>query len=210
MAVVLEGPERPALSRGTVPAGEDDLVVDVEWSGVSTGNEKLYRSGRMPQFPGMGYPLVPGYESVGRIREAGGRATSARAGVRARRALLRQRSAACSAAPRVAWSMPGLQVMPVARPRRRVPCCWRSRPPRAMPSRCRGAAPPDLIIGHGVLGRCSRRLVAAGPPPVVWERNEAQPAAPVGYPVVDPDADPRRDYRAIYDVSGDAGRSSTR
>ncbi|WP_457831962.1 alcohol dehydrogenase catalytic domain-containing protein, partial [Staphylococcus aureus] len=26
---------------------------------------------RMPPFPGMGYPLVPGYESVGRVVEAG-------------------------------------------------------------------------------------------------------------------------------------------
>jgi 3-hydroxyethyl bacteriochlorophyllide a dehydrogenase len=25
----------------------------------------------MPSFPGMGYPLVPGYESVGRIVDAG-------------------------------------------------------------------------------------------------------------------------------------------
>ena len=41
--------------------------MDIEWSGISTGTEKLLWSGRMPPFPGMGYPLVPGYESVGRI-----------------------------------------------------------------------------------------------------------------------------------------------
>ena len=38
---------------------------------VSTGTEKLLYTGRMPAFPGMGYPLVPGYESVGRVVEAG-------------------------------------------------------------------------------------------------------------------------------------------
>jgi 3-hydroxyethyl bacteriochlorophyllide a dehydrogenase len=27
----------------------------------------LLWTGRMPPFPGMGYPLVPGYESVGRV-----------------------------------------------------------------------------------------------------------------------------------------------
>ena len=83
MAVVLEGPERLALSRVELsPPGEDDLVVDIEWSGISTGTEKLLWSGRMPQFPGMGYPLVPGYESVGRIREAGSRAGHVRPGDR--------------------------------------------------------------------------------------------------------------------------------
>jgi bacteriochlorophyllide a dehydrogenase len=44
------------------------VVVDVEWSGISTGTERLLFTGRMPPSPGMGYPLVPGYESVGRVR----------------------------------------------------------------------------------------------------------------------------------------------
>ena len=68
IAVVLEAPERLALSRLELePAGPDDVVVDVEWSGISTGTERLFWSGRMPPFPGMGYPLVPGYETVGRV-----------------------------------------------------------------------------------------------------------------------------------------------
>ena len=49
------------------PPSRDDLVVDLEWSGISTGTERLLYSGAMPPFPGMGYPLVPGYESVGRV-----------------------------------------------------------------------------------------------------------------------------------------------
>ena len=44
-----------------VAATANDLVVDISWSGISTGTEKLLWSGRMPTFPGMGYPLVPGY-----------------------------------------------------------------------------------------------------------------------------------------------------
>ena len=46
------------------PAADDEIVVDVEFSGISTGTERLLWDGRMPPFPGMGYPLVPGYESV--------------------------------------------------------------------------------------------------------------------------------------------------
>ena len=57
--------------------GPADLVVDVEWSGISTGTERLLWSGKMPPFPGMGYPLVPGYETVGRVVEAGGEAGTA-------------------------------------------------------------------------------------------------------------------------------------
>ena len=72
IAVVLQQPEQIELHRLALTAPTaDDVVVDVEWSGVSTGTERLLWSGRMPPFPGMGYPLVPGYESVGRVVEAG-------------------------------------------------------------------------------------------------------------------------------------------
>ena len=78
IAVVLKQPEHIELSRLALTAPTaDDVVVDVEWSGVSTGTERLLWSGRMPPFPGMGYPLVPGYESVGRVVEAGSRLPAA-------------------------------------------------------------------------------------------------------------------------------------
>ena len=69
------------------------------------------------------------------------------------------------------------------------------------------AVPPDLIVGHGVLGRLIARIAvlnANAPPPVVWERNPTRVDGAVGYAVVDPGADARRDYRSIYDVSGDS------
>ena len=72
MAIVLEQPEHIVFSRlELTPPGDDDVVVDIDYSGISTGTEKLLFNGRMPAFPGMGYPLVPGYESVGRIVAAG-------------------------------------------------------------------------------------------------------------------------------------------
>ena len=68
LAVVLQQPESLTLTRLDLDAAtEDDVVVDIEWSGISTGTERLLWTGRMPAFPGMGYPLVPGYESVGRV-----------------------------------------------------------------------------------------------------------------------------------------------
>src|SRR5215471_9296823 len=72
VAVVIQQPSELTLqSVELVPPSDMDIVVDVQYSGISTGTERLLWAGRMPDFPGMGYPLVPGYESVGRIRDAG-------------------------------------------------------------------------------------------------------------------------------------------
>ena len=68
-----------------------------------------------------------------------------------------------------------------------------------------GGALPDLIVGHGVLGRLLARIaVASGAAPIVWEAQPGRREGGRGYDVVDPQDDPRRDYRAIYDVSGDS------
>ena len=66
-------------------------------------------------------------------------------------------------------------------------------------------APPELIIGHGVMGRLLARLtVAAGlPAPTVWETHASRMDGAQGYTVMLPQDDVRRDYSAIYDVSGD-------
>ena len=70
-AVVLNGPRDIRLDTLTVAAPQaKDLVVQIKHSGISTGTEKLFWSGQMPPFPGMGYPLVPGYEATGEVVEA--------------------------------------------------------------------------------------------------------------------------------------------
>ena len=65
------------------------------------------------------------------------------------------------------------------------------------------ARPPELIVGHGVLGRLlSRITVALGhPAPVIWE---SEPRRRVGAAVIAQADDDRRDYGTIYDASGDA------
>ena len=71
-AVVIEQPQQLAVRElKLTPPGPADLVVQTEWSGISTGTERLFWSGKMPPFPGMGYPLVPGYEAVGRVMAVG-------------------------------------------------------------------------------------------------------------------------------------------
>ena len=70
-AVILSGPKDLGLgSLGLVDPTVDDPVVEIAHSGIFTGPEKLFWSGNMPPFPGMGYPLVPGYEACGEMVEA--------------------------------------------------------------------------------------------------------------------------------------------
>ena len=71
-AVIFDEPRKLSLRKLTLPdPGPGEVLVDVRWSGISTGTERLLWTGDMPPFPGLGYPLVPGYESVGVVRRAG-------------------------------------------------------------------------------------------------------------------------------------------
>jgi 3-hydroxyethyl bacteriochlorophyllide a dehydrogenase len=206
-AVVLEGPERLALSSLELsPPGDEDVVVDIEWSGISTGTERLLWSGRMPAFPGMGYPLVPGYESVGRIVAAGaraGRREGDRVFVPGARCFGPVRGLFGGAAADLVVA--GARVVPVGERlgEEAVLLALAATAQHALAAP--GARAPDLIVGHGVLGRLIARLavVAGGEPPVVWELNPTRMDGARGYTVLQPDADPRRDYHSIYDVSGD-------
>jgi len=205
LAVVLQAPERLVLSRLDLqPAGDEDVVVDVEWSGISTGTERLLWSGRMPPFPGMGYPLVPGYESVGRVAAAGSRSggrVGARVFVPGARCFGEVRGLFGGAASRLV--VPGARVLAIddRLGEEGVLLALAATAHHAVA----GGAPPDLIVGHGVLGRLLARVaVQAGGEPVVWERNPERAPGALGYRVLDPAEDQRRDYRAIYDVSGDA------
>lgn len=204
-AIVLRAPESLDVCALTLDApGEADLVVEVAYSGISTGTERLLWSGRMPPFPGMGYPLVPGYESVGRVTAAGPAARHRPGdfvfvpGAKCFGAVRGLFGGAASrlvvADARVATLDPGLgesgTLLALAATAYHVYA---------------DGAPPELIVGHGVLGRLLARLaVLAGGAPVVWERDAVRAGGAAGYHVVAPDEDERRDYARICDVSGDA------
>lgn len=182
----------------------DQIVVDVEWSGISTGTERLLWNGTMPPFPGLGYPLVPGYESVGRVVEAGS-AASLKVGER-----VFVPGANCfgdikglfgGAAARLVVPASRVTRVDEALGERAVLLALAATAQHALAN----GALPELIIGHGVLGRLLARLaVAQGGTPVVWETNPVRAEGATGYQVLTPQADPRRDYKAIYDVSGDS------
>lgn len=204
LAVVLHAPERLALDRLVLDEpGEGDVVVDIAFSGISTGTERLLWSGRMPPFPGLGYPLVPGYESVGRVVTAGG-GTTLSAGdhvfVPGAKCFGDVRGLFGGAASRVVVPADRLTVLDESLGDSGVLLALAATGHHAVVD-----ALPDLIVGHGVLGRLIARLVLAmgGQAPMVWEKNQARHAGAEGYSVVDPADDPRRDYRTILDASGD-------
>lgn len=210
-AVLLTAPRTLALAPVTlVDPGPEDLVVRIAHSGISTGTEKLFWSGEMPPFPGMGYPLVPGYEAEGEVVEAGP-ASGFRVGERvfvpgancfkgnhqgpvfglfgaASHLLITKASRVSRIDAGMGAEGALLALAATARHALAAP----------------GADLPDLIVGHGVLGRLLARLTvtAGAPPPTVWEINPDRRSGAKGYDVLDPADDPRRDYRAVYDASG--------
>ncbi len=212
MAVVLERPERLVLSRLNLSdATDEDVTVDIEWSGISTGTERLLWTGRMPTFPGMGYPLVPGYESVGRVVEVGsasGRMLGERVFVPGAKCFGDVRGLFGGAASRVV--LPGARTIPFAEHLAEQGVLLALAATAYHAHSIEGVSQPDLIIGHGVLGRMIARLaVVAGGTPTVWETNPTRREGATGYAVVDPSTDSRRDYHCICDVSGDSALLDT-
>lgn len=211
-AVVFDRPGTLALRQlALVAPTPDDVVVDVEWTGISTGTERLLWTGRMPMFPGMGYPLVPGYETVGRVRQAGatsGLREGERVFVPGSHSFTDARCLFGGAAARV-----------IARGARTIAigdaldedAILLSLAATAYHALVDGATLPDLIVGHGALGRLLARLVPAlgGAPPTVWEIAPERRAGAAGYRVCEPAADERRDYACICDASGDGSLLDT-
>jgi 3-hydroxyethyl bacteriochlorophyllide a dehydrogenase len=206
-AVVLHEPRRLALRKLTLtPPTAADCVVDIAYSGISTGTERLLWTGQMPPFPGMGYPLVPGYESLGRVVDAGPdsrRSEGEWVFVPGARCYDEVNGLFGGAASRVV--VPGARLLPVPEGlgEQGVLLALAATAQHAVAG---SSLPPELIVGHGVLGRLLARVVIAngGQPPLVWETNPKRAGGGIGYDVIDPAQDQRRDYRAIVDVSGDA------
>jgi 3-hydroxyethyl bacteriochlorophyllide a dehydrogenase len=184
--------------------GETDVEVQVEFSGISTGTERLLWDGSMPAFPGMGYPLVPGYETVGRVVAAGEQATVAvgsRVYVPGSQCFQEARNLFGGSASRLV--IPSARAMPIEESLAERGVLFALAATAYHAHSAPGTQQPDLIVGHGVLGRMIARLaVLAGAKPVVWDTNPARRSGALGYEVIDPSEDSRRNYKCICDVSG--------
>ncbi len=213
LAVVLDAPRKLSLS--ALPLDqltEHDVLVEIEWSGISSGTERLLYSGDMPNFPGMGYPLVPGYESVGVVAAAGdrsGRRPGERVFVPGAKCYGEVRGLFGGSASKVI--VPGGRVSPVGIDLGADAVLLALAATAFHAITGPRAELPELIIGHGVVGRLVARIVLAlgGAAPTVWETRSERRSGGLGYAVVAPEDDARRDYRCILDASGDAGILNT-
>lgn len=178
------------------------MLVEIDWSGVSSGTERLLWNGQMPSFPGMGYPLVPGYESLGRIVDAG-REARERIGewvfVPGANCYEGARGLFGGTARRVV--IPAIRAIPIAESLGRdgILMALAATAHHAVA----GGPSPDLIVGHGILGQLIARLTIArgGKAPVVWETNPERRDGN-GYAVIGPEDDARHDYGTVIDASG--------
>jgi bacteriochlorophyllide a dehydrogenase len=184
----------------------DDVVVDVQYSGISSGTERLLWSGEMPAFPGMGYPLVPGYETVGTVVEAGanaGRKVGDTVFVPGATCFGPVKGLFGGAASRLVTAGRRTAVVDPALRETGVLMALAATAHHAL--KADGARAPDLIVGHGIVGRLLARISMAlgNAPPTVWESDPTRRTGAAKYPVIDASEDPRRDYYAVYDASGD-------
>lgn len=206
LAVLLRGPEDLQLDTLALkPPGEGDIVVSISHSGISTGTEKLFWSGRMPPFPGMGYPLVPGYESVGEVIEA-----RPGTGYKAGDTVFVPGADCFNDAFGLFGGAAATLVTKANRVTKVDSGLGANGALLALAATAHHAIhgpnkkPPDLIVGHGVLGRLLARLtIASGAPaPMVWDIDPGRCGGADGYRVMHPSGDPRANYMSVYDASG--------
>jgi len=204
-AIVFQQPKSLALTGLSLPEmGAADVKVEVEFSGISTGTERLLWDGTMPAFPGMGYPLVPGYETVGRVVDAGDQATlkvGTRVYIPGSQCFQEAKNLFGGSASKLV--VPSARALPIQESLAEQGVLFALAATAYHAHSAPGRKQPDLIVGHGVLGRMIARLaVLAGGHPVVWDTNPARRSGAVGYEVIDPSTDTRKNYKCICDVSG--------
>jgi len=207
LAVVFDEPQLLALRALPLDEpGDADVVIAVQHTGISTGTERLLYTGTMPPFPGLAYPLVPGYESVGVITAAGptsGRAVGDTVFVAGANCFGATRGLFGGAAEKLVVAGQKTHLIPDGLGDRGVLLSLAATALHALRTHREGTV-PSLIVGHGSLGRLAARLVVAlgHPAPTVWEINPARVSGAEGYSVLHPDHDSKRDYRAILELSG--------
>lgn len=213
-AIVFEAPQDLSVRALDLKAFEPgDLEVEVTSSGISTGTERLLWDGTMPPFPGLGYPLVPGYETVGTVRRAGDAATPST--VHVGDTVFIPGSYSFQGVRNIFGGAGSRLVVPHDRVVKVAPALGPKAVLLALAATCyhtislggqrEPMVAPGLIVGHGVMGRLLARIVLALglPAPTVWETQAVRREGAAGYAVIHPDEDARRDYAAICDVSGD-------
>lgn len=207
LTVQFARPGAVLLQRASLrPPQEDDVVLRVHHSAISSGTEKLLYTGRMPWFPGLAWPLIPGYEAVGECIAAGPRSGRAVGDwLFAPGGRCHDDAADLFGAASSALVTPGARTVRVPREIGAQGALLALAGTARHALRGGPAVAPDLVVGHGVLGRLLVRVAEAlgAPRPSIWERDPSRHADPGHGLAIDPAADTRRDYGWVVDASGD-------
>lgn len=184
-AIVFEAPQSLSVQTLELKSFDDkDLEVEVGFSGISTGTERLLWDGTMPPFPGLGYPLVPGYETVGTVVRVADTAD-----LRVGDQVFIPGSYSFQGVRNIFGGAGSRLIVPHDRVVRVAPELGPKAVLLALAATCYhtislGGArepmvAPDLIVGHGVMGRLLARItLALGlPAPTVWETQAARRGA---------------------------------
>jgi 3-hydroxyethyl bacteriochlorophyllide a dehydrogenase len=65
---------------GLREAAPDEATIDTHFSSISAGTERLIFGGKLPGFPQLRFPLIPGYEAAGIVSAVGSDVTGIRVG----------------------------------------------------------------------------------------------------------------------------------
>ena len=160
----------------------------------------------MPPFPGLAYPLVPGYESVGRVVSSGDVAqleVGQPVFVPGSRGFTDVHGLFGGAARSLVVPAERLVLLPSEMESKGVLLALAATACHAL-RRIEDLGAPELIIGHGALGRLVARACMARYQvvPTVWETSPERREGEHSYLVLDPAEDDRRDYQRVCDVSG--------
>ncbi len=187
-------------------AKDDDIVVESVWSGVSSGTEKLLFTGKMPVFPGLQYPLVPGYETVGRVIKADDQKTHEIDDlVFVPGASCYDSAAGLFGASASHLTVPASRAIAVPEHMAETGTLLALAATAHHAVTLEGSRPPGAIVGHGVLGRLIARMVIAlgHPSPQIWERDSVRRQGSFDYNVIEGPHKSEGRFDCVLDASGD-------
>ena len=208
-AVVLEKPNK--LSLKTLQIEEiksDEILVEIEYSGISTGTERLLYEGRMPDFPGMGYPLVPGYESIGTVDKSGSKSgflPGDKVFVPGAKCFGDLKSLFGGTASKLVVSSKRVCKVPKETGEEGSLLALAATANHVFS--VDGGCKPNIIVGHGALGRLIARIaVLKGFEPIVIEANKERRKGNFDYEVISPLESKKLTGNCVVDASGDSSQ----